>query len=434
MPRYQVENDSICVGGKLHGGLQAEKPGDAVLLNENGRIPAEFVGGTTGGKYGLAFDEDIFMTDPAGCLRYTEDLTGMEPVSNVGNQMHINGWEIGKGMLADCFYATVSGQGDILHILDPDNLSLDINGIDRSEEIRNENVMFVVPTRYINRNSRGITHSRSAKDGVPYAHTLDHKVHRFMALGVYTASEKDGKLMSVSGAAPAQQKTRPVFRTEAEANGENWHLMNFHEYALMRDMCLMALKSFDVQRNIGQGHSTGGSATVYSESGLLNDKGIFAGDVSATTKPVKCFLENFWGNRWQFVDDCVVDAARQIEDGSYVLDVYAGSNSVPNDSTTDGSKEVIGQIPVPSTDAISGQYATKICTEPKGWGLPAVHAGGDSVGLCDAHWLNGADKRVPLVGGNAHDGSGAGVSSMLACYALSDTLWYFGARLALTFD
>ena len=438
-------NNDWKVRGHLRG-MQAENVGDAVMLGPDKKIPGEFITGS-GFRYGLSFNPTTFKTDPTACLTYTLECANHTPVSNLNNMLDTGSWSMDDPMLADCFYATINGDGDILHVLDPTNLAKDINGIDVSTEITQENVMLCIPTRYISRNASGIVHSTSPSDGKPYAHKRGGHTYKYCCIGVYPGKTVDdngtNKLKSISGVTPTNNTTGENFRQYAKNNNTNleWHVWNFHEWRLICDMALFVMKSFDSQRRLGQGVSTGGSSgnPGFATNGALNSAGLFAGDVSGTTSPVKCLIENPWANIWQLVDDCLLTAYRAktgSEEFNYYQDFYVGDNDNAHVDDLTTSKILAYSMPVPDAKINSGGwvYSDVIETSEQAWGMPNNITGGDAVGLCDGHYMHAGAQRAIRVGGNSNNGSDGGLSSLSLDRALSASLWICGARLAFSMD
>lgn len=426
------------VDGKISASKQATVAGDVPVLGLNNKIPARLIEGSEL-NYSLTFDAAVFETDPTGCLTYSDDATGSTPIVNVDNDLSIGSFDIRTNPLTrDCYYATISGAGEILSVLNPYDLTEDIDGRDVTAEIQTENVMFVIPTRYSSRSATKLSISTDWQKGTPYAHTFDGHTYKYLAIGVYEGAIVNNKLMSVSGVAPTTSTTRPDFRTAAQANGTGWHLVNWHEWLLYRDMVLMGLKSFDSQRRLGQGNSRGNftDPKVTLSSGMLDAAGPYAGTVGETdpVSPVKFLIENPWANRWQFLDDFVVSAGYEEPEGQFWADIYAGQTLTPTDLTSDKVK--IGSVPLQNITASFNTYCTKIQTTDAGWGLWDVNAGTDSTGLCDRHWANGTppDLRLGLVGGSSNVGSDDGLSALLLNFTLGSSIWTHGARVAFVFD
>ena len=432
---YDWESN-LSVRGKISAGVQASQPGDAVILGQNGKIPDAFIAGTDY-KYSLSFNATTFQTDPTACLAYADDAVGFTRVDGSASttlQSHANGsWGDDNPMIASMFYATFNSDGTIHHILDPSNLSKDINGEDRSTEITQENVMLVITTLYSKRNANGISISNKRSQGTPYAHTYDGHTYKYLAIGVYEGTIVDGKLMSVSGSAePTHTKTRAEFRTAAQANGDGWMLTNWHVRQLIRDLTIMISKSFDSQRTLGQGFSSGGTNTDGNRalvSGLANALGRYAGNATGISNVVKCLIENPWASKWEFIDD-ILTGYNNV-DQAYA-DIYVGQQLEVEDDLS--KMMLMDELETTDMHASTNAFSTAIHTDEVGWGLWYNHDGTDATGLCDKHWSNPSAQRLAIAGGSSVDGSSGGVSTLCLYYALSLAFWYFGARPAFVFD
>lgn len=417
-------------------GKQAGRPGDAVMLGDDGLIPKRFLREE---KFtvGMAYDEDIFETDDEGCLTYSADATGMIPVSNNNNNLDIGSFNFDSNLLyRDWFYATLDEDSDIISILNPYNLNKSIDGKDTSVEIQNNNTMICIPTLYSKGWDKGITYSNDPDKGTPYAHTIDGHTSMYRAYGVYESSLKDGKLMSVSGVYPARNITRTDFRTYAQANGAGWGLTNWYDRQLINHlMGIFPIKRFNSQDGLGNGFTSGGNSSTNPEgslTGSLNTAGVFAGDTLVSTNPVKSIIENPWGSKWEFIDDFVVDKGYTVND-EHFIDIYAGQNSQPDDLLT--SKTKIATVQVNQIESSYSMFCTKINTGDNVWGLFDNHAGSATTGLCDRHWVNGSAQRLGVAGGGSYVGGvGAGVSALGLYGALSGSVWLLGCRLAFSFD
>ena len=424
------------VRGKISGGVQASQAGDAVLLGQNGKIPDAFISGSDF-KYSLAFNATTFQTDPTACLAYADDAVGFTRVDGsaaTALQSHANGsWGDDNPLIASMFYATFNSDGTIHHILDPSNLTKDINGEDRSTEITQENVMLVIPTLYSERNAGGISISSKRSQGTPYAHTYDGHTYKYLAIGVYEGTIVDGKLMSVSGSAePSYSKTRAEFRAAAQANGDGWMLTNWHVRQLIRDLTILIGKSFDSQRNFGQGFSLGGSNAAGSRAlvpGLANTLGRYAGNPAGTSNVVKCLIENPWASKWEFIDD-IMTGYNDV-DQAYA-DIYVGQQLEVVDDLT--KMTLMDELETTNMHASTNAFCTAIHTDEVGWGLWNNHDGTDATGLCDRHWSNPSAQRLAFAGGSSHYGSHDGVSTLALDSALSHAHWSVGARPAFVFD
>ena len=293
--------------------------------------------------------------------------------------------------------------------------------------------MLVIPTLYSERNANGISISSKKSQGIPYAHTYDGHTYKYLAIGVYEGTIVDGKLMSVSGSAePTHTKTRAEFRAAAQANGDGWMLTNWHVRQLIRDLTLLIGKSFDSQRNFGQGFSTGGSDAAGSRAlvpGLANALGRYAGNATGTSNVVKCLIENPWASKWEFIDD-IMTGFNDV-DQAYT-DIYVGQQLEVEDDLS--KMTLMDELETTDMHASTNAFSTAIHTDEVGWGLWYNHDGTDATGLCDKHWSNPSAQRLALAGGSSGDGSTGGVSALGLGNALSAAFWAIGARPAFVFD
>ena len=433
------------VRGRLQAAQQAQSDGDAVLLEGGGYIPQRFLRANAR-VFSLTFDPVTFASDPA-CLTYGDDCANYDPIDNTGLEMDVGDWGMDSPFFEDCFYATINTDGDILHELDPMDLTKSVQGVDVSTEITQENVMFVIPKRFIKRNSTKIVHSNMEGMGSPDPFVRGSHTYNYVALGVYPMTIVNGVGKSVSGVIPTTSTAGATFRSDAKANNTDleWHVWNWHEYQMYRDMVLFGTENFDSQGVVGKGQCNAGNNTgVWAVNGgashAVDKAGPWYGDLTATDVPVKALLENVWGECWQLVDDCLILKYRtddtDPENLLYYQDFYAGQNDNAHVDDLTTSKTLIASVPVPSNRLSSGGwvYSRTIDTTQAGWGLPMDMTGDTSTGLCDGHYMNAADQRAVRVGGGSFNGLSDGVSALGLSSALSYSGWSDGARLAFSFD
>lgn len=464
--------------GRLQAGIQAEEPGDAPVLNGNRQIPSKFIPYDKGWTFGMSFDQsllydvsgDVIASDTKGCLKYTRDCMDYVPVSNANNVLDTGSWDMNhNAMLKDCFYATfqqVNGAWVPYEKLDPMDLTKVIatwnagDWTDASGTSHNttHDTLFCIPKRSVIRNSHGITISSDVAMGdlsaFRYGNRAAGQEWDYLGIGVYPSSIVNNKLMSVSGQAPAATRTRNAFRALAVAKGGNWHLWNWHEYALLRDMQMFCMKDFNTQAALGNGVSSGGQSGVKS-TGLTDALGPFAGDVSGTTTPVKCLVDHAWGNTWMFIDDIYLGPGQSeaVDENTYYYQaVYAGTNpaSSINCSVSTGKTQILDKWYMGTPSGTNMDCQNKpivLATGQHSWSLNGapIDAGATNKGTCDDNWrsyhteepssdtASSPRGRNFLVGGRSNVGASAGLFAVCAYGPLSLSDWRFGARLAFTF-
>ena len=396
-----------------------------------------------GWTFGMEFNATTFQTDPTGCLTYTDDLSGATPILNTATSLatasnySTSSWYMkpdgtsDNAMLNECFYATFHDNGSgalCLHEkLNPNDLTQKIAEWDNTNKtwttasgtssITSENTMFCIPTAYMKGTSSSFVISSDSAEGDANAHTIGGTTYDYLAIGVYLSQNNSNVLRSVSGVQASGSITRANFRTYAHANTvQNGIAMqwNWHQWELMRMLCYFATKSFACQQRIGQG----GHSYSTRQTGATNALGPFAGNVSGTTDHMKCFIEEFWGCQYQFVDDVYNNGT----------DCYVGQNASPTDDTTN-------KTALPIFAYSGGGFPTAILTDTMTWGCGTNTSGTKDTGLCDYQNIGSTSDPVLLVGGSSGNVSNGNAGP--ACWARSDLSYAngsLGARLAFVFN
>ena len=97
---------------------------------------------------------------------------------------------------------------------------------------------------------------------------------------------------------PTSNKTIGAFRTLAQANGKGYEQFAFYQLVFLQAMYVLKYGNLDSQTAIGKG-LTGGS---YTNTGTTNGKGIDFGSTDATLQMRFQYLEDFYGNKRQWID------------------------------------------------------------------------------------------------------------------------------------
>lgn len=231
------------------------------------------------------------------------------------------------------------------------------------------------------------------------------------------------KLRSISGvqlttANGADNTTRQqeIDRALANNTGTNvmWYTEVWSDRLLINALLYLIGKSLDLQSTFGQG-MTSGSQTAkqnYYTGGKLdsnstfnlNNKGLFWGDITNTTNPVKVFgMENIWGCVYRSCAGLVaVDNELKVK---LTYDVQDGSTAHGYNFTGNGYLSF-------GTSASSG-YITKMKADSDK-GYIASSAGGTGAGAstyyCDYYSVNTSGTRYALLGGASVYGTHCGFS------------------------
>ena len=277
------------------------------------------------------------------------------------------------------------------------------------------NTMFNIPTVYRKGSADALVHSNNPSHGTAYAHTQGGVTRNYRALAAYNCTVVNGKLMSLSGKLPTKSMTLADFRTAAEANGDGWGLWKYWDWQLLKEMTFFALKSFNGQNLLGQGGYTCGSNTT----GTCDQLGMFAGDVTGTSSSVKCFVEDWWGSQYNFIDDFINNSGT----------VYAGQQVKVTD-------DIANMVQIDSGFTHSSGFPSAIRTGDEAWGMGTNISGDRSKGLCDRVIGSTSASRIGYVGSSSGLVSNgyAGPSYLNTNNTLSTSNTNFGARLAFSFD
>lgn len=190
-------------------------------------------------------------------------------------------------------------------------------------------------------------------------------------------------------------------------NGYNQ--LSFYPLTLLQILFLVIFKNRDTQTALGKGLVDNGS--TYLNTGLANTKGFMYGETTGKQQLKFLGLEDYWGNRRQWIDGCFYDGNRNMLMGKADYN-DTGSGYVNNGQASGASLN--GYI-----DGVQGTNETGF--------IPKTTSGSDSTHYCDYGYLTGG--RLPTFGGPSSSGLSAGGFSLLSDAASSASA-FVGGRLA----
>lgn len=132
-----------------------------------------------------------------------------------------------------------------------------------------------------------------------YAHTRGTERKEAFYLGAYLGYEEAGKLRSIKGYEPTGNKTIGDFRTIAQANGKGYDQLAFYQWTFIQAMFILKYGSLDSQTALGRGLTKN---NTFVNTGGTNGKGIDFGTVNGTEQMRFQYLEDAWGNKYQWCD------------------------------------------------------------------------------------------------------------------------------------
>lgn len=244
-----------------------------------------------------------------------------------------------------------------------------------------------------------------------YAHSRAAEGDREkLYLGAYLGHTVSSALCSNSGKTSDNNKTIGAFITLAKARGTGYDIMGFYPLMLVQCLYLIKYKNRDSQTALGRGYVDGNSS--YIATGGTNAKGMNFGETSGTLQMKLFGLEDFWGNRRQWIGGLFCNASYQI------LTAFQNFNDTGSGYTNRGSAGISSNI--------SG-YMSKIqgTTET---GFVAKECSGSET----THWADYAylyAGYLPSFGGSRYYGSAAGAFCLGVDYSASYAYENIGARL-----
>lgn len=192
--------------------------------------------------YGIRIDEGN--SNPETCCRYIEDSKGTETATDSG----LGGWENKFPFNQIRIVGLKNGQ--VTKEIKKDNKKQYIDGTNVEGDV---DVMVEIPKLYwdcktIDENIHEIRYSdvRFNETCDCYAFKADNTERNYIYIGAYLASESVGKLRSVSGVKPLDKKSLADFRTLAQANGEDYHLLSIYTISLLQILAVMLYKRLNI--------------------------------------------------------------------------------------------------------------------------------------------------------------------------------------------
>lgn len=224
-------------------------------------------------------------------------------------------------------------------------------------------------------------------------------------IGAYEASFHAGLgngIISVSGRASTRNTSQVDFKTYAANRGTGYSLVKWKHHCMIAMLFYAQYGHTNCQAKIGAG--TNSYEKITGQTDALGMEDTMAGGNGDSGSINFWGLENWWGNKCEWIDNVVVDNRlwKITEDDGSVRQVQASTES---------------------------GYITKVAVGEHLDMVPTAVGGSNTTGLCDYYLQSSATARV-VSRSNAYTGSYGGVAYAFANYDASDTSTYIGSRLA----
>ena len=247
-----------------------------------------------------------------------------------------------------------------------------------------------------------------------YSHTRGAERREAFYLGAYLGYEEDGKLRSIKGYEPTGEKTIIDFRKIAQANGSGYEQIAFYQLTFLQAMYVLKYGNLDSQTALGRGLVDGNKHEI---TGGTNNKGIDHGTQNETEQMRFQYLEDFWGNKVQFIDGVVNSYIEN--NGNYKPALIIGTEQFENLKSLGKKYEV---------NSLSG-YTSKVCGSNELGFVPKEGNGSETTCYCDYTYLDAAEENYAYFGGCVGYGSYSGTFCLDFEFGASSATPVVGARL-----
>lgn len=365
--------------------------------------------------YGVEIDENN--SDPFGRVKYIEESAGFEPLQSGNGTVKYGSW-------ADKFplnkvKVVLLKDGKVVEELDKNDYRKTVDG--RTVDItsgNNGDVMIGVPLTYWKFNRVGSKLRIYVSDGQPddkfkaYAHSRNGVVQDdYLYIGAYKGTVKDGKLRSLHDVMSTGDETIGKFRDYAQANGKGYGQMNWATMTLLQIFTVLLSKSTDSQTALGMGYTINNNSFI--KNGATVNKGLFYGEQTGKKQMKFLGLEDFYGNKREWVDGLV-----RKNDKFWVNNGNVNFNNDANGYADGGN--------APNFD----DYIKNVKGGTDTGFLPSTGNASSSTYYCDYYYYN-SGHRVASFGGDrsASDGGArAGAFQLNVSNSPSNSNSYQGAR------
>lgn len=222
-------------------------------------------------------------------------------------------------------------------------------------------------------------------------------------IGVYEAVSNGSELFSISNESSTGNVSQANFKTYARNRGTGFTLVKWKHHCMMAMLFYTQYGHTNSQEKIGTGVSSYDKIT-----GLTNYIGMtdtVAGGNGDSQSINFWGLENWWGNKYEWMDNILVNAR------SWVI------------TEDDGSTRTAG------TGGSTSGYITKMLFGENIDLIPTGVGGSENTGFCDYYYQNSSNSRVVLRS-CSYARTGGGVACVSADNGSSHAGSHHGSRLA----
>lgn len=225
-------------------------------------------------------------------------------------------------------------------------------------------------------------------------------------IGAYEAYVADSNVYSRSGVVSTGSVSQANFKTYASNRGEGYTLVKWKHHCIMAFLFYAEYLNTHSQATCGKG--TDSYTKVSGQTDLLGMEDTAQG-VNGNSQSINFFgLENWWGNKYEFVDNVVVD--KDVLDSGWLIE-------------EDGVQRVAGNT------FKSDSYIKKLVLGEYLDAIPSESGGSGSSGYCDYFWYPRSTNRVILRSGYINESQG-GITAINATFSSEQVGSDVSSRLA----
>lgn len=389
-----------------------------------------FVKDPTSGIYG--YDLDTADPDPATRVTYPDDCdnyyyqaAAMDKTSGV---FDYGDWPSEAGDIFMPKPCMLKYDGTVDYYLDPNDYSKKEDGTssDISNTAYGGNAMMEWPKIYTKRweDEDGIYHFRCSLTNPDDTYEcwcnydknnneIDHfytSIYECIKVGSVARSLSGGKKLDNFNYNTSSNNYVSTLILTAYDNGDDWTNEVLSDRLLITDLLVMMCKTTNGQAAIGSGVAHTSSSDTVTNTGTMNNRGLFYYDVG--TKAVKVFgMEHWWGNNGRLISGIAgttgtnglslyVKFTRGTKDGSANTDYYFKASNGNYAKRAEGHKQI-------TTLTGSGYMTAFICTDAGR--IPDGRIEGSSTTYeCDYTSIAGWSSKYKLLAIVGFNGAGQG--------------------------
>ena len=232
-------------------------------------------------------------------------------------------------------------------------------------------------------------------------------------IGVYEAYSVDSKVYSRSGVTSSGNISQANFKAYARNRGNGFRIVDWQMHCVMAILFYAQYGHTNCQEKIGAGTSSDSKQCGQTNACGMNDtkgtspvSGLNDAGANGNSQSINFWgLENWWGNKYEWIDNVVVNS-RKWE-----------------------ITEPDGTVRKPGTGGSSSNYISKMLFGDCCDLIPTATSGSSTTGFCDYYYQSSSSARVVLRSYYSSNTDG-GVAYVLANSGSSSTVSYYGSRLA----